>query len=275
MSLFDPQKELYHYTSASGLMGVVTSKTIWATDISYLNDAQEFRYARSVVQRTLDRRLSHELSDAERTYYSALPEVLDRTKGTHVFVASFSTEGDMLSQWRAYCPEGSGFAIGFSGKALQTLAKAQDFELFECMYDPSVQEAQAEKLLMLAFHDHESAKRNLGDTPPFGEFFLPHFTRLAATMKHPSFHEEKEWRLVSGPLAMTNPRVKFRSGKRLLIPYVPFALERRRSMASLRSFRIGPTPDPDLTQHSLLAFMVAKDITRRVDRSDVPYRGWQ
>lgn len=39
--LYEEHKELMHYTSASGLHGIVTSKTLWASHTSFLNDAEE------------------------------------------------------------------------------------------------------------------------------------------------------------------------------------------------------------------------------------------
>jgi hypothetical protein len=37
---------LYHYTDAAGLRGIVESQTIFASDVEFLNDAQELLYAR-------------------------------------------------------------------------------------------------------------------------------------------------------------------------------------------------------------------------------------
>lgn len=39
---------LYHYTSLTGMIGIITSKAIWATDCSFLNDRSEFDYARTL-----------------------------------------------------------------------------------------------------------------------------------------------------------------------------------------------------------------------------------
>jgi hypothetical protein len=36
---------LYHYTSVDGLLGILRSKRIWATDIRFLNDRSEFFHA--------------------------------------------------------------------------------------------------------------------------------------------------------------------------------------------------------------------------------------
>ena len=38
----DKYKELYHYTSAEGLQGIIQSQQLWATHIHYLNDHKEF-----------------------------------------------------------------------------------------------------------------------------------------------------------------------------------------------------------------------------------------
>jgi hypothetical protein len=35
---------LYHYTTATGLNGIVRSRSIWASHYRFLNDATEFRY---------------------------------------------------------------------------------------------------------------------------------------------------------------------------------------------------------------------------------------
>jgi len=40
---------LYHYTTASGLLGILRDRRIWMTDIEFMNDAAELAYARPVV----------------------------------------------------------------------------------------------------------------------------------------------------------------------------------------------------------------------------------
>lgn len=47
-----PEKEpseLFHYTTADGLLGILTKQNLWATDVLYLNDASEFRYADELI----------------------------------------------------------------------------------------------------------------------------------------------------------------------------------------------------------------------------------
>jgi hypothetical protein len=44
-----PPKTLNHYTSANGFLGIISSKTLWLTNIHYLNDNQEFKLAVDVA----------------------------------------------------------------------------------------------------------------------------------------------------------------------------------------------------------------------------------
>ena len=46
---------LYHYTSQDGLLGIIESRSLWATNISYMNDATEFGLSvRLIRDRLLD-----------------------------------------------------------------------------------------------------------------------------------------------------------------------------------------------------------------------------
>jgi hypothetical protein len=39
-----------------------------------------------------------------------------------------------LSQWRAYCPKGNGFSIGFTASQLKYLRQHTHFRLIQCAY---------------------------------------------------------------------------------------------------------------------------------------------
>ena len=51
-----PSQELFHYTSMEGLRGVVAGKTLWATNIEFLNDTSEFRHGEEVLKRIIKTR---------------------------------------------------------------------------------------------------------------------------------------------------------------------------------------------------------------------------
>ena len=51
------------------------------------------------------------------------------------FVCSFSEERDLLSQWRGYCKNGSGYSLGFALSSLQSCVKRAGFAIKPCVYD--------------------------------------------------------------------------------------------------------------------------------------------
>jgi hypothetical protein len=40
---------LFHYTTAAGLLGILNTANIWATDLRFLNDVQEAVYAYDIA----------------------------------------------------------------------------------------------------------------------------------------------------------------------------------------------------------------------------------
>jgi hypothetical protein len=65
------QDLLYHYTDAGGLMGILESQRLWASNAAYLNDPTELLHARSVYREWLEanssRRGSAEVRGADAT----------------------------------------------------------------------------------------------------------------------------------------------------------------------------------------------------------------
>lgn len=45
---------LYHYTDQNGLCGIIVSKKVWATNIYYLNDSEEFKAAADLAVMLID-----------------------------------------------------------------------------------------------------------------------------------------------------------------------------------------------------------------------------
>ena len=128
---------LYHYTTADGLIGIVSTQQLWATRAFYFNDAGEILGGIRTAQEQL-RRLQEASRDPEDgARWEWLSKQLARV-GTEltsmpVFVCSLSAAPDLLSQWRAYC-RGGGFAIGLPADALSDVAASQGFSLTPCVY---------------------------------------------------------------------------------------------------------------------------------------------
>jgi hypothetical protein len=64
---------LYHYASQKGLLEIVNSKTMWATNIYYLNDSLEYEYAAQLIQEVESRQIhiSGHTHQSGQTHWSA------------------------------------------------------------------------------------------------------------------------------------------------------------------------------------------------------------
>ena len=196
-----------------------------------------------------------------------------------VYVASFTAEGDLLSQWRGYCRPGDGFAIGIPSDYLS--AAAYPFwRLVRCVYE------EAEQLALIGAHVEEHVERleqARRDFPDESEdvrldsvafIFLVELLQLAPAIKHWEFREEREWRLVSPRLTEhPSPHVKFRRGRHTLIPYYEYSLPGLRDVDL--DVIVGPTQHPELSLNAVLSLLKHKgyrSLSRR--NSKVPFRDW-
>lgn len=149
-NIVETHPELFHYTNAKGLTGIIENKSIWATHYAYLNDSEEIRIflkhrlhelLRSVANRFLFKLTTQERvsqshimqqggrkriidSYTQTTLDALIKTLLDdalaepyitsfcTTSGLEKNVRDQVTEHGLLSQWRAYGREG-GYAIVF------------------------------------------------------------------------------------------------------------------------------------------------------------------
>ena len=159
-----PAKPLYHYTTQTGLLGIIKNREIWATHTQYLNDRREFLHAVDLVRGEIQR-LLYEQNTGPGEASTARTEALKRMHNSislspehiNVCVCSFSEDSDSLSQWRAYGGS-SGFAIGFSPEVLGAAVEKQNFFLARCVYDPVAQLDIVRALVEEVLGEHLSKK---------------------------------------------------------------------------------------------------------------------
>jgi hypothetical protein len=269
VSAVPDKKRIYHYTSQAGLLGIVQSKALWASSIRHLNDSVEFGYSIELVRENLGRRLGAERGPWNG-FYGEVLNSLGAVEGQMLFVASFSEEGDLLSQWRAYTPNAIGFSLGFESRDLLHIAAGRGFGLLRCVYDRLEQDALLDDLIDTAGNDamRQGALSAL-------EAFLLGFYMLAPAFKHPSFSEEREWRLVSGLVSPDDAATKFRRGKSMLIPYSEIELTDDRGKMPIGEIIVGPTPHMHEAITSVRYLAISRGLAScRVEGSRTPYRAW-
>ncbi len=96
---------LYHYCSVDSFYKIVQSNEIWLSDSYVLNDYKENTWITPIIK---------EIFATKRNLKYG--ELFDKILQTYdlnnyiPFVCYFSTDGDVLSQWRAYADDGAGVA---------------------------------------------------------------------------------------------------------------------------------------------------------------------
>lgn len=160
-----PPSVLYHYTTQTGVLGILESKCIWATEIRYLNDASEFIFFVDMVKAAIEEARGatvglskHEILSEGVNLLSGLTDLFREDTKFLYFVASFTAHGDLLSQWRAYSRDDIGYSIGFSSSKLQELARLQDFSLKGCVYDYDQQRQILHDLFQTAIRAESTIK---------------------------------------------------------------------------------------------------------------------
>src|SRR5258708_558906 len=108
-------EELWHYTNAEGLIGILETGHIWATQVACVNDTLEQRYFGNLVHDVVKAKRAQNTDPALGVFLRVVDEALalrDFSSAGH-FVACFSEVEDDLGQWRGYGGGECGYAIGF------------------------------------------------------------------------------------------------------------------------------------------------------------------
>ncbi|HXZ32863.1 MAG TPA: DUF2971 domain-containing protein [Terriglobales bacterium] len=274
----EPAGPIYHYTSNEGFLGIIETKTLWASKLHYLNDSTEFAYALGLIRANLENRLRHERGPWNGFYGKAL-EGISAIENVHVFVACFSEVGDLLSQWRGYCPDSVGYSVAFERQQLEEPMLRQGFRLVRCVYDEERQNAIVNEIINSAGQGLDPAAPGAAATQ-----LVQRIPEVAPALKHPKFSEEREWRLASmSAVSILAPQVRFRPSRWSLVPYYAFELCAAGQPLTLSHVYVGPNPHMQLAEAAAFGALWNAGVKFAgsknhppidVRPSSVPYRGW-
>jgi hypothetical protein len=251
---------LFHYTPQAGLLGIIKSNVLWATNALYLNDSSELLYGLSVAREHMSAVVAK--SDIVREFLRRAEQLLDLsvlTPGRQFYACCFCENPNLLSQWRAYADRGGGYAIGFDTEDLGRAAVKTHLSLFPMDYGTGGNsEKLAEDIGAVCQALERCAKQSPGNdekliSAALDELKLALIFRIF-WLKHPDFKEEQEWRILANFLSTDLSRVSFREGQTTPVPYVELGLADFGE--SLKTFPIrevvhGPNAHPQLASQSL------------------------
>lgn len=185
------QEIFYHYCSVDVLLSILKNDVLRLSDIEKSNDYAERKWMMNKIEEEFihlsEKKFVKEEFIRKFSQLKDEFEILD-----NVYATCFSTEGDLLSQWRAYGQDGYGVSIGFSGELLKNVNDFQyGIKFLPIIYDSEKQKeygrVQSKKIFDLLLK---------GDFlfHAMSEVFQNDLERLCC-YKNPTFSEEKEWRL--------------------------------------------------------------------------------
>lgn len=273
------KKSLFHFTDAQAVYSILLNKSIWLTDLRFLNDSRELYDGVDTFSKSLEKP-QHGLFtnyDYKKESTEYLKKAFSDTVSfgineEPIFVFSLSRIGNLLSQWRAY----GSYAIEFNERILREEVST----LRECIYSQKEKKEMAKYAVAGALAEiSQEMGENEGRAGVASLNSLSKIMELAATFKDEGFSEEQEVRIVAQAVE-GDESIKFRHKCNKLIPY----LEMKISLDFIKAIHIGPMGEQELAFTSMAAFVrkIEKDwqidssnieYELSVNKSSIPYRG--
>lgn len=247
-----PPKKLYHYTTANGIVGIFTTKTIWATNIHHLNDSTEFTYAIDLTNSLIEE-LYSESENKEILEY--IQNYIKTVRKVHVSVISLTKDPDLLSMWRAYSNHTNGYSLGFTVDLLKPIMEKQGLFLAPCIYKKEDQIQLLTELLESTIELYTQLRSRSFSEDEIKQAcysaFFTNFFKISPLLKHPTFVDENEWRMVSKLLRIDDPNWGFRVANSVIIPHYFLNLSYPEFTHPIKTIYIGPNANPELAKETI------------------------
>ena len=261
----NPAKVIYHYTDAPGLVGMISSGCVWATHVSRLNDATEYELGLSIVTQFVR-------DNIQKSTRPLLEKAITQLQSVDTYISCYSSSPNLLSQWRAYSGQGTGYCMGFKTSELATVDDRMPM-VEKVIYSKDTAETVLSHLIERV--DEFVNERDFADVEVgyLLRMLKGTFNIVACIIKHPSFNEENEYRQIYQPdTSIRALEVIYRMGRFGLTPYVELEFLEKGKLP-IESVMIGPCRDPQSESRSLKLMLSQFGYDHvQVTNSEIPLR---
>lgn len=184
---------------------------IWISDAEKTNDKAELKYFGEQMEKMLLDMVESFQGKFDSALLTAVKSVLKKSiesiysgsayvvKNTKNYLCCFSESADLLSQWRAYGGNGQGVAIGFNAKLLSEINDMYHYDFVKVIYNQNavlknIQEYMEGNLKYILENITEEELNPVDIMFNLAPILTP-ILQERFVFKHPSFKEEREWRL--------------------------------------------------------------------------------
>ncbi|PTP39364.1 hypothetical protein CWO07_02005 [Vibrio splendidus] len=230
----DSDFSLFHYTDLNALISILKNHQLWLTDSLYLNDSEEMFDGVKILTDSIH---SDDFSVITPEIKTDISDAIDRIKSRNIpphYIASFSEQSDLLSQWRAY----GMFCIEFDSSKINNIQCAYSSkDKSEVAYN-SINNCNEAIQLYKMQGANFFAKRTL-----YLELII-----ASLRMKNEGFSEEKEHRMIVSVEGQDRAKkVQFRASNNIVVPYIAWDFDPK----AIKAIHIGPVKDKALSRLSI------------------------
>ncbi|MBX0290119.1 DUF2971 domain-containing protein [Hymenobacter sp. HSC-4F20] len=290
-SPLDTVPSLYHYTDATGFLGMVGQGNIRMSNIHFQNDSAEHDYIFHLANEILAGYFGDYWKGFSQNTFNLI---------TPVFTFSLTEQKDLLSQWRGYCPNG-GYSFSFEKIQLAKFIARRGLSLEKVIYNKEQQiDILRNHIIKLTPDECQLIIEEAAGSAIFHKlkYLENDIHRFAPIFKHPKFEEEQEWRLIkhykdnsinpgiisdltrmgssyhfNRDRALHGEKLMFRAGRSTIIPFLelPFLDEEGdEPFVKVEEVIVSPGPSSHLAKGACQTLLPGVPI----HLSEIPYRNW-
>ena len=251
---------LWHYTSAEGLLGILTDNKIRFSDAKYLNDRVEVDYGIRIFHECIESYKETKPS-VEHNHFDLLRTLVDDFfRNFSVLVFSMCDDGNLLNQWRDYGRDIVPYSIGFDGRSISHLEN-MNFQnyTFKIIYDSKIQYEIMWKIMdgiydkAIEIPDMENLTED--NASQYRMSAALQVVSMILRFKHFSFAAEREYRLVSFFNQADIPKAKFKTSNLGVVPYYEWFSPEGNQRFPIDTIVVGPSTESDISNGALRLFL--------------------
>lgn len=215
---------MYHYTDFAAFDGIIRCGELRLNNILNMNDASEMRlFMNGICKAVIDKLRADGANDKLYEAENFFNRELEHEFSYSAYAACFSKYRDDAPQWERYGHFGQGVCIAFHEDLMQKMIGGV-ISFQEVYY----QEDMREHRLVKDFYEVITKAEQFEDSLPELQTLMNDAWVNSAAFKHPSFANEREFRLVASPFISNEFAVepKYHVSKERIKKYYPLDLNR-------------------------------------------------
>ena len=284
------QSELVHYTTAENAVNILRSERFWLRSVRCMNDYSEVQHGigllssvfggpenptRNRLYALLDKISPGEAKAAVDTFDTWIPRLPDITFIGCLSQADVTESLGRLSMWRAYSAPSTGVALVMDNTPF--VAETDELNAYTLPVAYLTDEEFRERIESCL----NALEQVVPSFPTLPENFIQHtifwwLLSMAVSLKHPAFHEEREWRIVYFPeMARSNvieEKVESINGLPQVVQKIPLiddpanGLHGANPANLLKKIIIGPTEFPLVVRDAFVSLLNERGVEDAIDR---------